>query len=160
MGAGLVFVSTFVTMEFVAWLLHKYVMHGWGWFLHADHHDPEHTGTFQKNDAFAFFFFLPSFLSILFGKINSNAELSAFGYGIMFYGIAYFAVHEVLIHRRLRFIKSSNFYFDALVAAHKKHHAVHTKEGTSNFGMLIVPFHYFVTAYRRRRNRQALDSNY
>ena len=28
---------TTVLMEGVAWAMHKYVMHGWGWFLHEDY---------------------------------------------------------------------------------------------------------------------------
>ena len=31
---------TFVFMEFVAWATHKYVMHGFLWYLHEDHHVP------------------------------------------------------------------------------------------------------------------------
>lgn len=148
-----VFLLTFCAMEFVAWWLHKYVMHGNLWDVHEDHHDPNHQGTFQKNDAFAIFFFFPSFFSLLFGSLYQNHILSGFGYGIMAYGAAYFLVHEVLIHRRLKWIKSSNFYFDALVSAHKKHHAVHGKEGASNFGMLWVSFADLKQAYTRRRKR-------
>ena len=29
---------TFVFMEFVAWFSHKYIMHGFLWSLHKDHH--------------------------------------------------------------------------------------------------------------------------
>ena len=42
-------------MEFVAWATHKYVMHGFLWVLHADHHRPSHRGL-QKNDWFSVFF--------------------------------------------------------------------------------------------------------
>ncbi|MCX7978226.1 MAG: hypothetical protein N2578_04415 [Bdellovibrionaceae bacterium] len=149
----LVFLLTFLGMEFVAWGLHKYVMHGFLWVLHEDHHDPNHKGIFQKNDAFAFFFFLPSFLSILFGTQGDMPLLGAFGFGIMAYGLAYFFVHEIIIHRRLRWFKSMNFYFDGLVAAHKGHHSVHTKEGAYNFGMLVVHPRYITQAWKRRRAR-------
>ncbi|WP_319560532.1 hypothetical protein [Marispirochaeta sp.] len=43
-----------IFFEFVAWFMHKYVMHGFGWFLHEDHHRPRHK--LQKNDAYALFF--------------------------------------------------------------------------------------------------------
>ncbi|MES2862928.1 MAG: beta-carotene hydroxylase, partial [Bacteroidota bacterium] len=33
-----VFILTFFMMEFMAWFTHKYVMHGFLWNLHADHH--------------------------------------------------------------------------------------------------------------------------
>ncbi|MBX3017886.1 MAG: hypothetical protein KF767_08355 [Bdellovibrionaceae bacterium] len=153
LSSWMIFVATFVVMEFVAWGLHKYVMHGFLWWLHRDHHDPAHTATFQKNDAFAFFFFAPSFLSILFGAIYLNPDLSAFGFGIMAYGAAYFTVHEVIIHRRLTWFRSRGFYMNALVAAHKKHHAKHGKEDGAYFGMLMIPPEEIVRAFRRARGR-------
>ena len=52
--AAIVFV-TFCFMELVAWFLHKYVMHGFGWFLHEDHHRSS-KGRFEKNDIFGLFF--------------------------------------------------------------------------------------------------------
>jgi beta-carotene 3-hydroxylase len=102
-----IFFTTFLAMELVAWFLHKYVMHGFLWSVHEDHHDPHHKGTFQKNDSFALFFFFPSFFSLLFGAIYGQPLLQAFGYGIMAYGAAYFIVHEVIIHRRMKFLKSN-----------------------------------------------------
>ena len=33
-----VLLLTAAFMEFVAWFTHKYVMHGFLWFLHKDHH--------------------------------------------------------------------------------------------------------------------------
>ena len=46
-----VLLATFLVMEGVTWLTHKYVMHGFLWYLHRDHHQPE-PGFFEKNDAF------------------------------------------------------------------------------------------------------------
>jgi beta-carotene 3-hydroxylase len=64
-------------MEGVAWFLHKYVMHGFGWYLHEDHHRAS-KGKFEKNDLFGLFFSLLSFIlilhnnkySLLFFKLN------------------------------------------------------------------------------------------
>jgi beta-carotene 3-hydroxylase len=39
-------------MEFVAWSSHKYVMHGFGWAWHRDHHEP-HDGFLERNDLYA-----------------------------------------------------------------------------------------------------------
>jgi beta-carotene 3-hydroxylase len=66
------FILTFVAMEFAAWFLHRYVMHGFLWSLHQDHHTPDKERWWQKNDAFAVFFAVPSFLSILFGSYWVN----------------------------------------------------------------------------------------
>lgn len=138
-----VFLFTFVWMEWAAWALHKYVMHGFLWVLHEDHHVENKTRKWQYNDFFAFFFAVPSFLLILFGTYWLSFTYAAVGYGILAYGIVYFTVHEVIIHRRLKFMKATNWYTKALVVAHTHHHLVETKEGAYNFGMLIVPLRYF-----------------
>ncbi len=141
------FVGTFLFMEFAAWSLHKYVMHGFLWNLHEDHHTPDKTRWWQKNDAFAVFFAVPSFLSILFGSYWLDSHWATFGYAIMAYGVAYFFIHEVVIHRRLRFLKLDHWYFRAVVRAHRDHHASRIKPGGRNFGMLVVPFNYFSQAW-------------
>lgn len=33
-----IIIITFVIMEAVVWLIHKYIMHGILWSLHEDHH--------------------------------------------------------------------------------------------------------------------------
>ena len=139
-----VFFVTFALMEFAAWSLHKYVMHGFLWSLHEDHHVIDPNKKFQKNDYFALFFAVPSFLSILFDSIYSLPLLGAFGFGVMFYGVIYFFVHEVIIHRRYR-IKGLNkgWYIKGVKAAHHVHHSVRTKQGAQCFGMLLVPLKYF-----------------
>ena len=48
----LVFFTTFFFMEFMAWFSHKYIMHGFLWSLHADHHKKDHDSWFERNDAF------------------------------------------------------------------------------------------------------------
>jgi beta-carotene 3-hydroxylase len=47
-----VFSSTFLIMEFMAWFTHKYIMHGFLWNLHKDHHHKDHDSWFERNDAF------------------------------------------------------------------------------------------------------------
>ena len=42
---------TFFLMEGITWLTHKFVMHGFLWYLHEDHHQPT-AGFFEKNDAY------------------------------------------------------------------------------------------------------------
>ena len=51
----LIFFLTFFMMEFMAWFTHKYVMHGFLWKLHADHHNKDHDSWFERNDFFLFF---------------------------------------------------------------------------------------------------------
>ena len=51
-----VFIATFCGMEFMAWFSHKYIMHGFLWVLHADHHKKDHDSWFERNDAFFIFY--------------------------------------------------------------------------------------------------------
>ena len=38
LSPALIVLATFVTMEGVAWVAHKYLMHGLMWYFHEDHH--------------------------------------------------------------------------------------------------------------------------
>ena len=51
---------TFLIMECVTWLTHKFVMHGFLWYLHEDHHQPKYKSVFEKNDLFFVIFAVPS----------------------------------------------------------------------------------------------------
>ncbi|ULT23398.1 hypothetical protein KUH03_30015 [Sphingobacterium sp. E70] len=39
---------TFVAMEGATWLIHKYIMHGFLWILHRDHHDHSNEGFLKR----------------------------------------------------------------------------------------------------------------
>ncbi|MCL4133085.1 UNVERIFIED_CONTAM: hypothetical protein GTU68_037512 [Idotea baltica] len=129
-------------MEFTAWFTHKYIMHGILWFLHEDHHQP--TGHFfQKNDLFFLVFAIPSWLCIMLGMMNGHYFATGFGFGIALYGLVYFLVHDVLIHRRFKWFDNiNNSYFRAVRKAHKAHHKNRFKEDGTCFGMLLFPTKY------------------
>jgi beta-carotene 3-hydroxylase len=138
----LVLAGTFIVMEGVTWCTHRFVMHGFLWFLHKDHHKPE-PGFFEKNDAFFIIFAVPSILLIYFGTFNSQWWMQAIGFGIMSYGIAYFLVHDVIIHQRFKwFSRSNNSYIRAIRWAHKMHHRHLGPEQGESFGMLWVARKY------------------
>ena len=67
----LTIILTFLGMEGMAWLSHKYIMHGIGWALHKDHHEPHQKKT-EKNDLFFMIFAVPSWLCIMLGLIYKN----------------------------------------------------------------------------------------
>jgi beta-carotene 3-hydroxylase len=144
-----VFTSTFIAMELIANLLHRYAMHGFLWSIHQDHHVP-HQKLLERNDLFALVFAIPSFLMILFSSLYPWPLVGAVGFGVMAYGAAYFFIHEIIIHRRFKFFRGKNFYFLALIIAHREHHKVQGKEGAANFGMLLVSARYFREAWSRR----------
>ena len=128
---------TFLLMEAVTWCTHKFVMHGFLWYLHEDHHQPKYKGLFEKNDLFFIIFALPSSLSIYFGLEQKIYFLAAIGFGIMLYGVAYFVVHDVLIHQRFKWFKhTKNRYLLGLRKAHKIHHKKLYKQDGECFGML------------------------
>jgi len=141
--------ATFLTMEAITWCTHKFVMHGFLWYLHEDHHQPKYQGVFEKNDLFFVIFALPSSLSIYFGLKEQLYYLAAIGFGILMYGIAYFLVHDVLIHQRFKWFKrTKNRYLIGLRKAHKIHHKKLGKLDGECFGMLFVPIKYFKKTQR------------
>lgn len=137
-------ISVFLIMEGITWLTHKYVMHGFLWYLHEDHHQPRYQSAFEKNDAFFIIFAIPSILLFYFGVNPTVNYLFFIGLGILFYGIAYFLVHDVLIHQRFRWFRNiKNPYLLGLRKGHKVHHKHLGKEEGECFGMLNVPKKYF-----------------
>jgi beta-carotene 3-hydroxylase len=147
----LILIGTFFIMEAVTWLTHKYVMHGFLWWLHKDHHQPR-PGFFEKNDAFFIIFAVPSILLIYFGTYNQLWWMQAMGFGIMAYGFAYFLVHEVIIHQRFKwFTRSSNTYVRAIRWAHKMHHRHLDRHDGESFGMLLVHKKYWDKVKRDRK---------
>ncbi len=139
----LITLVTFITMEGITWLTHRYVMHGFLWYLHEDHHKKE-KGFFEKNDAFFVIFAIPSWLCIMLGSMNGLFWVVSIGAGIALYGFAYFLVHEIIIHQRFKFFtRSNNLYVKAIRWAHKMHHKHLDKEEGESFGMLLVAKKYW-----------------
>jgi beta-carotene 3-hydroxylase len=80
----LIALGTFSIMELVTWLTHKYVMHGFLWFLHEDHHQPKYPHVFEKNDTFFIIFAIPSILLFYFGAVPELNFMFFIGLGIFF----------------------------------------------------------------------------
>jgi beta-carotene 3-hydroxylase len=128
----------------MAWFTHKYIMQGFLWVLHADHHKKDDDSWFERNDVFFIFYAVVSISCFLLWQ-NGVFELGiTVGFGIFAYGVAYFIVHDIFIHQRFKlFRNANNFYAKAVRRAHKMHHK-HIEKGDGEcFGMLIVPFKYF-----------------
>ena len=69
LGLGiLIFLGTFSFMEFMAWFTHKYIMHGFLWSLHKDHHHKDHDSWFERNDAFFIFYAVVSMVCFYPGR--------------------------------------------------------------------------------------------
>lgn len=135
--------QVFFAMEGITWLTHKYVMHGFLWYLHEDHHQ-KGKGFLEKNDAFFLIFAIPSWLCIMLGSMYQNYISVSIGAGIAMYGAAYFIVHEVVIHQRFKWLsRSNNRYVKVIRWAHKMHHKHLDKHDGESFGMLWVAKKYW-----------------
>jgi len=141
----LVFFTAFSIMEFMAWFTHKYVMHGFLWSLHKDHHHKDHGSWWERNDFFFIFYAIVSMSCMFFHTIEPSFWVGIpIGLGILAYGIAYFVVHDIFIHQRFKlFRNANNWYAKGVRRAHKIHHKNIGKEKGECFGMLVVPFKYF-----------------
>ena len=137
--------ATIFTMEFVAWFAHKYIMHGFLWNWHEDHHKPQlKHGFFEKNDRFFLVFAIPSMFSYMAGSMTPYFWITFVGIGISIYGMIYFLIHDVYIHRRFDWFKQlDGKYSRAILRAHGAHHAVQTKEDCESFGLLVVHPKFF-----------------
>ena len=142
-----IMILAFAAMECVAWLAHKYLMHGFLWTLHRDHHKKESKGFFEHNDFFFLIFALPGIICLALGSAQDIPALLWTGIGITLYGFCYFMVHDLFIHQRFKIFRNTdNRYFKAIRRAHKAHHKHIQKEEGECFGMLWVPFKYYIAS--------------
>ena len=141
LGYVVLLFAVFAGMEAVAGVMHRFLMHGPLWVLHESHHRPR-GGPFERNDLFGVFFSLPSIVLIYLGTHGHPAALAG-GLGMTAYGFAYFAFHDVIVHRRVsvRF-RPANRYLQRIVKAHLVHHKTTGKEGAVSFGFLWAPKSY------------------
>ena len=140
--AVLIVLASAAAMEAVAWASHKYVMHGFGWAWHRDHHQP-HDGILERNDLYAL---VGAAMSISMFAVGSPWVMGSaawepgtwIGLGILGYGIIYTLIHDGLVHQRwFRWVPRRG-YAKRLVQAHKLHHATLGKEGGVSFGFVFA----------------------
>ncbi|MFT3964708.1 MAG: sterol desaturase family protein [Sphingobium sp.] len=127
-------------MEGFAYVMHRWVMHGPGWFLHASHHRAR-AGFWEANDLYFVIFALPSILLLLGGvQWGWGGWATATGAGIAAYGAIYLGFHDIIVHQRVRhrYVARSP-YMKRIVQAHRLHHVVETRRGNVSFGFLVAP---------------------
>ncbi|WP_057936859.1 sterol desaturase family protein [Algoriphagus resistens] len=132
----------FVLMEFSGWVIHKYLMHGPLWIIHKTHH--EHSDSFfELNDLFSLLFGSIAVLLIVKGVGELDYRFWI-GIGITVYGMLYFYLHDILIHRRVRWLeRPKNEFLKGVFKAHQAHHQCREKERAVSFGLFLVPKKYF-----------------
>ena len=138
----LIVLASVLAMEWVAWASHKYVMHGFGWGWHRDHHEP-HDKLLEKNDRFAL---VGAAISIGFFAVGSRLVTGEsawwpgtwIGLVVLIYGVIYTLVHDGLVHQRWFRHVPRGGYAKRLVQAHHLHHATVSREGGVSFGFVLV----------------------
>lgn len=146
--ALLVIVVSFAAMEFVSYLAHRYVYHGLGWLFHKNHHEP-HGGVFEWDDIFPLIFSSITISQMLFGLADPDrGDIVAFSLGIAAYGLIYFFIHDLYIHRRTIWLKLRIPFLIKLKQAHAMHH----RYGGEPYGRLL-----FLNIERVRQERVTDD---
>jgi beta-carotene 3-hydroxylase len=136
----LIFLATVAAMEGFAYVMHRWVMHGPGWFLHASHHRVR-LGRWEANDLYFVIFAMPSILLLLGGvQWHWGDWATACGAGIAAYGLIYLGFHDIIVHQRVshRYVPRSP-YMKRIMQAHRLHHVVATRKGCVSFGFLVAP---------------------
>lgn len=132
----------FAIMEFSGWFIHKYIMHGPLWNIHKTHHEPSKS-FFELNDLFSLLFGSIAVTLTFLGVDNLDYRFWI-GIGISLYGVLYFIIHDVLVHRRAKwFDRPKNSFLLGIFRAHQAHHATNKKHDAVSFGLFIVPKKYF-----------------
>lgn len=132
----------FAAMEFSGWFIHKYIMHGPLWGIHKTHHQPSNS-FFELNDLFSIFFGSIAVLLIFLGVGDFDFRFWM-GVGISLYGISYFFIHDVLVHRRIKWLdRPKSSFLLGIFKAHQAHHATNKKNDAVSFGLFVVSRKYF-----------------
>ena len=147
----LIAVVAFMLMEPITAATHRWVMHGFGEFLHRSHHRQSRQ-RFEANDWYPIMFAAVVNLGFFAGfNWDGFGALIPVGIGITAYGAAYALVHDVYIHGRLGWFNGRRVAaFDRLAEAHRIHHLYNA----APYGMLlpVVPAELRDRASRSTRN--------
>ena len=148
-------ILAYLFMEFVAWSNHKYVMHGFLWKWHVDHHRKDgqkglplktEDKKFEKNDLFFLVYALPAIVLLVTGSVLNISAAIYIGAGITLYGFTYFIIHDIIIHKRLNipFLqRNQNHFIQAVIRAHTAHHHPMNRKDFQNYGLLVFPSRFF-----------------
>lgn len=129
---AVVVTASFLLMELVSYLAHRFLMHGPGMTLHASHHASLRS-RFEANDLFPVGFAALTIMAMAVGATWPSFDLLlTIGAGVTAYGAAYVFVHDVYIHARLGRLPEVGV-LEWLKSAHRLHHLY----GGEPYGMLL-----------------------
>jgi beta-carotene 3-hydroxylase len=134
--------AVFVLMDLWAMLLHGRVWHTLLWPIHRSHHR-RRRGLFERNDALSALH-VPIAMAAIVHGCQAAPELAtdlifAAGVGMSLFGVAYFVVHDGLVHGRLPVQGLARIPYLARVrAAHAVHHG--KARGGPPYGLFFGPW--------------------
>ena len=133
MSFFLITLSAFVGMEFVSYLVHRFVYHGFLWVIHKSHHS-RREGAFELNDVFPVVFAAIA-IPLMVGGVSDPDAVTMLGIsiGMTLYGAVYFFIHDLYVHRR---VKRFRLHLPFLLTI-KKAHAIHHRYGGEPYGLLF-----------------------
>lgn len=146
----------FVGMEVFSVFIHKYLFHGPLWFIHKTHHQPKSKGI-ELNDVFSALFAAVS-MWLMFSAPGSSHWKFGVGLGITLYGLIYFVLHDIFVHRRIANKKAfQKGYFSAVQRAHWAHHRTFERDGSVSFGLLSFPVRFWNKTVPSRASGTAVE---
>lgn len=123
----------FVAMEPVTYVVHRFVMHGWLWSLHASHH-AQRPDRWERNDWFPVMFASLVMIAMAIGFNVGGADVIVpVAVGTTVYGLAYACVHDLYTHRRFGVFHTRVAWLEPLARAHRAHHQFSAEP----YGMLL-----------------------
>jgi beta-carotene 3-hydroxylase len=138
-------VATAVAMEPISATIHRSIGHGVAWPIHRSHHDGPVLGP-EMNDIIPLVSALVTVALFAVGVFQRRfAWILPVASGATMYGIAYFVVHDIYIHRRLRLLPKHVGWLEPFKQAHLEHHEM----GRGNWGIFTSDgLHLTRAAYR------------
>jgi beta-carotene 3-hydroxylase len=138
---ALLVLSGIIGMEAFTTVFHRYVMHGPLWHIHLTHHAPS-KHPLELNDVFVLFFTSIALVLIALGLPGGPTVF--IGIGIAVYGMSYFVMHDMVIHKRfLRQPLPTNRYLQAVYKMHMAHHKHVGNDTGEAYGLFFVPPKYW-----------------
>lgn len=134
---GVLLLTAFILMEPVTYLAHRFIFHGFGYGLHESHHYPPGR-MFEENDVYPLCSAILTMSVIAIGVfVPGCAALIPIGFGMTVYGVIYFFIHDLVIHRRMPWLKVERARFRWHTLAHRVHHLY----GGEPYGLLfpVIP---------------------
>lgn len=125
---GLLVLSA-VAMEPLSAMVHRFIGHGIAWPLHRSHHEGPVRGP-ERNDVIPAVSAVVTMLLFALGTW-SIPWLLPIACGFTVYGIGYFVIHDLYIHRRIDLLPEQVRLFEPLKQAHMEHHGT----GTGSWGL-------------------------